>query len=165
MDYEKWEAWKKKQFMLINKFKLYKLSTLIWRWRLVSMNIKIDSITLASGAHGSETILNLFKGTRESNYMGMWITFPPLCDSICISFRIYCKVVRFVTFLTSETLSIFIEDVKEYQTTTKWPPEWTCNIFIMQTYPCHEYPLKAHFYIVKLGCTGVYFFSYFWSKT
>ena len=28
------------------------------------------------------------------------------------------------------------------------------------------YPLAAHFYIVKLGCTGLYiFFSYFCSKT
>ena len=27
---------------------------------------------------------------------------------------------------------------------------------IMQTCPCNEDPLTPHFYIVKLGCTGVY---------
>ena len=27
---------------------------------------------------------------------------------------------------------------------------------IMQTSPCNEYPLTPHFYIVKLGFTGVY---------
>ena len=27
------------------------------------------------------------------------------------------------------------------------------KIFIMKTCPCNEYPLKPHFYIVKLGCT------------
>ena len=27
---------------------------------------------------------------------------------------------------------------------------------IMQTSPCYEYPLTPHFYIVKLGFTGVY---------
>ena len=30
---------------------------------------------------------------------------------------------------------------------------------------CNEYPLKPHFYIVKLGYAGVYLFSYFCSKT
>ena len=28
----------------------------------------------------------------------------------------------------------------------------------MRTCPCNEYPLTPHFYIVKLGLTGVYFF-------
>ena len=36
---------------------------------------------------------------------------------------------------------------------------------IMQTCPCNVYPLTPHFYIVKLGFTGVYIFSYFCSKT
>ena len=27
---------------------------------------------------------------------------------------------------------------------------------IMQTCPCNEHPLTPHFYIVNLGCTGVY---------
>ena len=31
--------------------------------------------------------------------------------------------------------------------------------------PCNEDPLTPHFYIVKLGFTGVYIFSYFCSKT
>ena len=31
----------------------------------------------------------------------------------------------------------------------------------MQTCPCNVYPLTHHFYIVKLGFTGVYIFSYF----
>ena len=39
------------------------------------------------------------------------------------------------------------------------------NYFIMITCPCNAYPLKPHFYIVKLGFTGVYMFSYFSSKT
>ena len=37
---------------------------------------------------------------------------------------------------------------------------------IMQTYPCNVHPLTPHFYIVKLGFTGVLIFSlYFCSKT
>ena len=28
--------------------------------------------------------------------------------------------------------------------------------FIMQTCPCNEHPLTPHFFIVKLGFTGVY---------
>ena len=30
------------------------------------------------------------------------------------------------------------------------------NLFIMVTCPCNEYPLTPHFYIVKVGFTGVY---------
>ena len=33
------------------------------------------------------------------------------------------------------------------------------------TCPCDLYPLAPHFYIVKLGFTRVYMFSYFCSKT
>ena len=33
------------------------------------------------------------------------------------------------------------------------------------TCPCDIYPLTPHFYIVKLGFTGVFIFSYFCSKT
>ena len=33
--------------------------------------------------------------------------------------------------------------------------------FIMKTCPCNEYPLKPHFYIVKLGYAGVYLFFLF----
>ena len=36
---------------------------------------------------------------------------------------------------------------------------------IMITCPCYVYPLTPHFYIVKLGFTGVYIFSYFCSKS
>ena len=36
---------------------------------------------------------------------------------------------------------------------------------IMQTCPCNVDPLTPHFYIVKLGCTGVFIFFYFCSKT
>ena len=36
---------------------------------------------------------------------------------------------------------------------------------ITKTSPCNEHPLTPHFYIVKLGCTGVSIFSYFCSKT
>ena len=32
---------------------------------------------------------------------------------------------------------------------------------IMKTYPCNIYPLKPHFYIAKLGYTGVYLFFLF----
>ena len=34
----------------------------------------------------------------------------------------------------------------------------------MQTRPCYLHPLKSHFYEVKRGFTGVYYFSYFFSK-
>ena len=36
---------------------------------------------------------------------------------------------------------------------------------ITKTSPCNEHPLKPHFYIVKVGFTGVFIFSYFCSKT
>ena len=32
----------------------------------------------------------------------------------------------------------------------------SAKINIMQTSPCNEYPLTPHFYVVKLGLTGVY---------
>ena len=35
------------------------------------------------------------------------------------------------------------------------------NLIIMKTWPCNEYPLKPHFYIVKLGYAGVYLFFLF----
>ena len=38
------------------------------------------------------------------------------------------------------------------------------NKIIRKTSPCNEHPLTPHFYIVKLGFTGVYIFSYFCSK-
>ena len=34
-------------------------------------------------------------------------------------------------------------------------------LYIMQTSPCHLHPLTPHFYIVKLGFTGVYIFFLF----
>ena len=34
-----------------------------------------------------------------------------------------------------------------------------------ETCPCDLYPFTPHFYIVKLGFTRVYIFSYFCSKT
>ena len=40
-----------------------------------------------------------------------------------------------------------------------------CSIGITKTSPCNEHPLTPHFYIVKLGFTGVYIFVYFCSKT
>ena len=35
------------------------------------------------------------------------------------------------------------------------------NNFIRKTCPCNVYPLKPHFYIVKMGNTGVYLFFLF----
>ena len=35
------------------------------------------------------------------------------------------------------------------------------TINIMKTSPCNEHPLTPHFYIVKLGFTGVYIFFLF----
>ena len=35
------------------------------------------------------------------------------------------------------------------------------NTFIRKTCPCNIYPLKPHFYIVKLGYEGVYLFFLF----
>ena len=35
------------------------------------------------------------------------------------------------------------------------------QLIIRKTYPCNEYPLKPHLYIVKLGYAGVYLFSLF----
>ena len=40
-----------------------------------------------------------------------------------------------------------------------------CIIRIRITYLCDLYPLTPHFYIVKVGFTGVYIFSKFCSKT
>ena len=35
------------------------------------------------------------------------------------------------------------------------------GIYITKTSPCNEHPLTPHFYIVKLGFTGVYIFFLF----
>ena len=39
-----------------------------------------------------------------------------------------------------------------------------CSRYIMQTCPCNVDPLTSHFYIVKLGFTGVLNISYFCSS-
>ena len=39
------------------------------------------------------------------------------------------------------------------------------RFLITKSSPCNEDPLTPHFYIVKLGITGVYMFSCFCSKT
>ena len=36
-----------------------------------------------------------------------------------------------------------------------------CDDYITKTSPCNEHPLTPHFYIVKLGFTGVYIFFLF----
>ena len=42
---------------------------------------------------------------------------------------------------------------------------WIGILLIMKTSPCNEHPITPHFYIVKMGLTGVYiFFSYLCSK-
>ena len=40
-----------------------------------------------------------------------------------------------------------------------------CDYNISITRPCNVHPLTPQIYIVKLGFTGVYIFSYFCSKT
>ena len=48
---------------------------------------------------------------------------------------------------------------RQYKVTNDW-----CIIktdFIMKTCPCNVYSLKPHFYIAKLGYTGVYLFFLF----
>ena len=42
---------------------------------------------------------------------------------------------------------------------------WRMHGYIRKTSPCKVYPLKPHFYIVKLGYAGVYLFFLFCSKT
>ena len=44
---------------------------------------------------------------------------------------------------------------------TEIQPFLELTLTIMQTSPCNEYPLKPHFYIVKLGFTGIYIFFLF----
>ena len=44
---------------------------------------------------------------------------------------------------------------------TEIQPFLEFTLTIMQTSPCNEYPLTTHFYIVKLGFTGVYIFFLF----
>ena len=46
---------------------------------------------------------------------------------------------------------------------TRWRQGFVRDI--TKTSPCNEHPLTPHFYVVKLGFTGVYIFSYFCSKT
>ena len=59
---------------------------------------------------------------------------------------------------------------KDLDSNKLWPriyfsPFFTGLLLIRITCPCDLYPLTPHLYIVKLGCTGVYIFSYFCSKT
>ena len=42
--------------------------------------------------------------------------------------------------------------------------QWSSNV-IMISRPCGLHPITPHFYIVKLGFTGVYFFSHFRPET
>ena len=44
---------------------------------------------------------------------------------------------------------------------TEIQPFLEFTLTIMQTSPCNEYPLTPHFYIVKLGFTGVYIYFLF----
>ena len=56
-------------------------------------------------------------------------------------------------------------DSPEYDSVKTFDTEEKFQVCIRKTSPCNEHPLKPNFYIVKLGFTGVYIFSYFCSKT
>ena len=55
-------------------------------------------------------------------------------------------------FMYVRTLSL---DVKNLDA------EFQMSLNIRKTCPCNEYPLKPHFYLVKLGFAGVYLFFLF----
>ena len=46
------------------------------------------------------------------------------------------------------------------QSKCRHPYPTSSALSITKTSPCNEHPFTPHFYIIKLGFTGVYFFSY-----
>ena len=54
--------------------------------------------------------------------------------------------------------SVFMKECcRTWQESNPWPPEHQSDAhLITKTYLCNSDPLKPHFYIVKLGFTGVY---------
>ena len=61
------------------------------------------------------------------------------------------------------TMAVYV-GIAVYYTIQEQRMVETANL-IMKTCPCNKYPLKPHFYIVKLGFSGVYLFFLFCSKT
>ena len=55
----------------------------------------------------------------------------------------------------------FPKDSKYFVLFTEIQPFLEFTLTIMQTSPCNEYPLTPHFYMVRLGFTGVYIFFLF----
>ena len=60
-------------------------------------------------------------------------------------------------------VAMFISEINDVSCLLEVDMFFDVNVLqsIMKTCPCNLYPLTSHFYIVKLGLTGVYMFFLF----
>ena len=98
--------------------------------------------------------------------VSLQLLLDKICSNFSITFQTECNYHRgskHEQILSFQNLSVFYYLSKQYI----WNTEDACLmvIDITKTSPCNEHPLTPHFYIAKLGFTGVFIFSYFCSKT
>ena len=85
--------------------------------------------------------------------------------AICNNFQIIVTQIKFLfRFLLQERLQMNLMFFKIlFDKLFPSILESVCifSLYIMITSPCNVYPLIPHFYVAKVGFTGVYLFSYF----
>ena len=73
-----------------------------------------------------------------------------------ISKHLHCDIRVTSVLFVEISVEVLIVDIPMFQASSR-----KTYHFIRKTFPCNEYPLKSHFYIVKLGYAGVYLFFLF----
>ena len=108
--------------------------------------------------------------TQELNYLTWTEAFTCLSDDrLPDQLRaMYCDLiiskytVKVIKFWTQNNVAITLNIELIGLTVEKFHKKMQ---IITKTSLCNEHPLTPHFYIVKVGFTGVFIFSYFCSKT
>ena len=75
-----------------------------------------------------------------------------------------CERVFFQVLIILKTIRLLLVSCATWANTTNVECMTVLGHRNRITYPCSEYPLKPHFYIIKLGLAGVYLFSYFFLR-
>ena len=95
-------------------------------------------------------------------YFILFIFFVCFC---CFYFDLFFSLFLIFNRIDNPPTSAFRYKIpkgsKYFVLFTEIQPFLEFTLTIMQTSPCNEYPLTPHFYIVKLGFTGVYIFFLF----
>ena len=128
----------------------------------------LSGIFLISGA-AFKPSLSLFTLLDSSEICKKWgqkhYTVSYFQNTICLNYKpcksiISFKILTLILLPLYRKLMEFIYPFSKGDMTIMYPEKKPTHC-IRKTCPCHEYPFKPHFYIVKLGYAGVYLFFLF----